>query len=739
MGSLDELLLAELQETGVYELAATVGRVQDGRLQETPHGGEDAWHSSTGPGPLSLLSGGNADGGLGAHARQQQDALQHRVLPHHGMEPAELAAADAALADCLQKVEEAAVGLRLAEMQLEQWSLTEAGSAGAGGSVGAATPAVDGGAATADSQASPVDAAHAADATSDTPAAAASKRKRSGRGGAAAPAAAPAAGGSGRNAAAAAAGAEDASGNGGRGTGKGGLRHFSLKVCEKVESKGDTSYEEVANELIADLAAEVAAGLVEQLHDEKNIRRRVYDALNVLEAIGMITKNKKAITWRGWPQGLGRSSEERLRAERGKAVERLEAKRQLLQDALHKANCLCNLVLRNHDAPAPAIEAMQDAGLPVPNPLMLPFMLVRADADAVVEIEISADQLNAHIDFQQWPFVLYDDDRIMRLMGLHQPQPCLVAALHEQQAQQAQHQHQHQHQHQQQQQQAADDEGAAVAIKSEPMQQEQQQAQQQQQQQRQQPPSQQQRQQQQQPQHLQHQQHVMAGAPPSLQRQPQQPPPQQQQQWSALASPAYPPPAAVAAAQPTPGKPADGRLPTPALQLSPLLGSPTAVAAGLGSSVSAMELGSPPASAARQAAAGSSGAGFFAQQQQRQQQQQQQQQHYHHPEQQQQQPLLRPAGLAPLPAKPAHPSGGSPANGLVPARLVPAAPLGMCPMPAGSWPGQWAGGISAAVAAGLQASGTAPPAHSGQPTIPLLRPAATISSRQVQQQGRPLQ
>ena len=214
------------------------------------------------------------------------------------------------------------------------------------------------------------------------------------------------------------------------------------------------------------------------------------------------------------------------------------------QDALHKANCLCNLVLRNHDAPAPAIEAMQvgrastgrerlrvaswspgmsraaplrcpcaftqaswappsnshvppaarppsaspslpldslqDAGLPVPNPLMLPFMLVRvspcqlaqptgarraaallcsssstapapgcpqhpappaalpmaapppphthpptpphphppphtqsppprhvlpcpgqADADAVVEIEISADQLNAHIDFQQ--------------------------------------------------------------------------------------------------------------------------------------------------------------------------------------------------------------------------------------------------------------------------------------------------------------------------------------------------
>jgi hypothetical protein len=44
------------------------------------------------------------------------------------------------------------------------------------------------------------------------------------------------------------------------------------------------------------------AGTLEQVHDEKNIRRRVYDALNVLEAIGMISKVKKAIQWLGWPE-----------------------------------------------------------------------------------------------------------------------------------------------------------------------------------------------------------------------------------------------------------------------------------------------------------------------------------------------------------------------------------------------------------------------------------------------------
>ncbi len=33
-----------------------------------------------------------------------------------------------------------------------------------------------------------------------------------------------------------------------------GLRHFSMKVCEKVESKGRTTYNEVADELVRDFA-----------------------------------------------------------------------------------------------------------------------------------------------------------------------------------------------------------------------------------------------------------------------------------------------------------------------------------------------------------------------------------------------------------------------------------------------------------------------------------------------------
>lgn len=38
-----------------------------------------------------------------------------------------------------------------------------------------------------------------------------------------------------------------------------GLRHFSMKVCEKVRRKGFTSYNEVADELVAEFTAGLKA------------------------------------------------------------------------------------------------------------------------------------------------------------------------------------------------------------------------------------------------------------------------------------------------------------------------------------------------------------------------------------------------------------------------------------------------------------------------------------------------
>ncbi|CAM0882108.1 unnamed protein product [Alopecurus aequalis] len=75
-----------------------------------------------------------------------------------------------------------------------------------------------------------------------------------------------------------------------------GLREYSKIVCEKVEAKGRTTYNEVADEIYSELKSMSHIG---QGFDEKNIRRRVYDAFNVLIALRVIAKEKKEMKWMG--------------------------------------------------------------------------------------------------------------------------------------------------------------------------------------------------------------------------------------------------------------------------------------------------------------------------------------------------------------------------------------------------------------------------------------------------------
>ena len=73
-------------------------------------------------------------------------------------------------------------------------------------------------------------------------------------------------------------------------------------MCEKVREKGRTTYTEVANEIVNETVAMGGGGGGE--FDEKNIRRRVYDALNVLMALNIVHKEKnkeRTISWVGLP------------------------------------------------------------------------------------------------------------------------------------------------------------------------------------------------------------------------------------------------------------------------------------------------------------------------------------------------------------------------------------------------------------------------------------------------------
>ncbi|XP_062201320.1 transcription factor-like protein DPB [Phragmites australis] len=195
-----------------------------------------------------------------------------------------------------------------------------------------------------------------------------------------------------------------------------GLRQFSMRVCEKVESKGRTTYNEVADELVSEfidpnnnLESPDPDNPSAQQYDEKNIRRRVYDALNVLMAMEIISKDKKEIQWKGLPQTSMNDVEE-LKKEIIGMKGRIDKKSAYLQDLQDQYVSLQNLVQRN--------EQLYGSGDAPSGGVALPFILVQTRPHATVEVEISEDMQLVHFDFNSTPFELQDDSFVLKAMGL---------------------------------------------------------------------------------------------------------------------------------------------------------------------------------------------------------------------------------------------------------------------------------------------------------------------------------
>ncbi|KAF1764801.1 hypothetical protein GCK72_004751 [Caenorhabditis remanei] len=192
-----------------------------------------------------------------------------------------------------------------------------------------------------------------------------------------------------------------------------GLRHFSTKVCEKVKEKGLTNYNEVADELVSDyfqnnLMKQI--DVVKQEYDMKNIRRRVYDALNVLLAMNIITKNKKDIRWIGLPasasQEISRLEEEKARREAS-----IKSKRETLKEMILQIVSYKNLVAKNR-------EAQRKNGEPsVDTILHLPFLMIHTHKDTNVECSVSADKSEFLFSFDR-KFKIHDDFEVLKKLNL---------------------------------------------------------------------------------------------------------------------------------------------------------------------------------------------------------------------------------------------------------------------------------------------------------------------------------
>jgi transcription factor Dp-1 len=186
-------------------------------------------------------------------------------------------------------------------------------------------------------------------------------------------------------------------------SGNTGLRHFSMKVFRKVEEKGNTTYNEVADELVREVIAERGGGKF----DEKNIRRRVYDALNVLMAMDIISKDKKDIRWKGLPSNVHHDLDMLQREGQFRRAE-VERKRESLRELLVQQVCFRNLVQHNQAREtAPSVEEK----------IPLPFIVVNTHSSAVIQCEMSPDRTDVMFDFSM-PFEINDDNTILKRLGM---------------------------------------------------------------------------------------------------------------------------------------------------------------------------------------------------------------------------------------------------------------------------------------------------------------------------------
>lgn len=199
-----------------------------------------------------------------------------------------------------------------------------------------------------------------------------------------------------------------------RGAKNKGLRHFSLKVCEKVQSKRVTTYNEVADELVTELQMLAAAGQAEGMGNNKNIRRRVYDALNVLMAMDIITKEKKEIRWVGLPTH-SKQDLHKLESDQEARLERIRKKSDHLEELVSQQRSYANLLARNSKADP---GHMADASAKI----HLPFILVNTRNTTEIECEMAEDHSEYFFNFSA-PFEIHDDTEVLKRAGMDREQP----------------------------------------------------------------------------------------------------------------------------------------------------------------------------------------------------------------------------------------------------------------------------------------------------------------------------
>jgi hypothetical protein len=181
-----------------------------------------------------------------------------------------------------------------------------------------------------------------------------------------------------------------------------GLRSISLRVKEILRRRGKATYKEVADDLVNQLNLPDWA---DRGKEEKNIRRRVYDALNVLISAGVMGRLGREIGLVSQETSMPIEDDGEMRVIRGSVAE----KRSRLRELAYNFMSVSQLITRNKQAePADRID--------------FPFIVVATEDTPDNSLCISADSacLNIRLKFKKEAVTVGDSD-IVRKMPFQKP------------------------------------------------------------------------------------------------------------------------------------------------------------------------------------------------------------------------------------------------------------------------------------------------------------------------------
>ena len=200
-----------------------------------------------------------------------------------------------------------------------------------------------------------------------------------------------------------------------------GLKEISKRVMEIIKQSGQTTYKAISDQIVNEI--KINEDNSKEKKDEKNIRRRIYDSLNVMKSMKLFhrDKNSKTIMW-NYEQEFdplneienkneGKDNNNDFKVESGNIVElkkTIKEKKEKCKLLSQELTGLKNVLERNN---------RENENIKESDKLYFPFIVIefKSNKDPKINIALNENQTNAHLGFDEADTMYGDLDMVSKI------------------------------------------------------------------------------------------------------------------------------------------------------------------------------------------------------------------------------------------------------------------------------------------------------------------------------------